>query len=113
LAGPRRGRPTHQILAIGITGPQGAFSRLWRPPMQSFALQTYCLALLSPQRAESHLRVGEFPAAERAFELAELMALEFGIDVEKNWSGWTIEVRCPQGRKLFAAPVGNCLEAAI
>jgi hypothetical protein len=57
--------------------------------------------------------VGEFPAAERAFELAELMALELGIDVEKNWSGWTIEVRCPQGRKLFAAPVGNCLETAI
>jgi hypothetical protein len=76
-------------------------------------LQKYCLALLSPQRAESHLRVGEFPMAERAFELAELMALELGIDAEKNWSGWTIEVRGPEGRKLFAAPVGNCLEAAI
>ncbi|HEV3371186.1 MAG TPA: hypothetical protein VG145_01475 [Xanthobacteraceae bacterium] len=51
--------------------------------------------------------------AERAFELAELMALELGIDAEKDWSGWTIEVRGPEGRKLFAAQVGSCLEAAI
>ena len=76
-------------------------------------MQKYCLALLSPQRAESHLRVGEFPVAERAFELAELMALELGVDVEKSWSGWTIDVRSPEGRKLFAAPVGNRLEVAI
>jgi hypothetical protein len=68
---------------------------------------------MSPQRAECHLRVGEFPVAERAFELAELMALELAIDVDRKWSGWTIEVRCPEGRKLFAAPVGNCLETAI
>ena len=76
-------------------------------------MQKYCLALLSPQRAESHLRVGEFPVAERAFELAELMALELGIDADKDWSGWTIEVRGPEGRKLFAAPVGDHLEVAI
>jgi hypothetical protein len=51
--------------------------------------------------------MGEFPVAERAFELAELMALELGIDAEKDWSGWTIEVRGPEGRKLFAAPNGR------
>jgi hypothetical protein len=62
---------------------------------------------MSPLRAECHLRVGEFPVAERAFELAELMALELGIDGEKNWSGWTIEVRCSEGRTLFAVPVAD------
>ena len=68
-------------------------------------MQQYCLALMSPQCTESQLRVGEFPVAERAFELAELMALELGF--EKKWSGWTIEVRCPQGRRLFAVSVGD------
>jgi hypothetical protein len=68
-------------------------------------LQKYCFALTSPQHAECHLRVGEFPVAERAFELAELMALELGV--EKKWSGWTIEVRCPEGRRLFAVSVGD------
>jgi hypothetical protein len=70
-------------------------------------LDKYCFALVSPQRAESRLRVGEFPGADRAFQLAELMALEMGIDAEEKWSGWTIEVRSPEGRKLFAAPVGD------
>jgi hypothetical protein len=65
----------------------------------------YCIALVSPQRAESQLRVGEFPSAERAFELAELIAYDLGIDVDgKRW-GWTIEVRSAQGRKLFSVPV--------
>lgn len=68
-------------------------------------MQKYCLALTSPQRGEQLIRVGEFPGDEKAFQLAELMALELGIDVERKWSGWTIEVRSPEGRKLFAAPV--------
>ena len=65
----------------------------------------YCIALVSPQRAESHLRVGEFPAAERAFELAELIAYDLGIEVDGKWWGWTVEVRSAPGRKLFAVPV--------
>lgn len=68
-------------------------------------MTNYCIALVSPQRAESRLRMGEFPAAERAFELAELIALELSIEVDGNWWGWTVEVRSAQGRKLFAAPV--------
>lgn len=67
----------------------------------------YCIALVSPQRAESHLRVGEFPAAERALELAELIAFDLSIEVEAKWRGWTVEVRSPQGRKLFAVPVAG------
>jgi hypothetical protein len=65
----------------------------------------YCLALMSPQHAESHVRVGEFPGAERAFELAELIALDLGIEVDGKWWGWTVEVRSAQGRKLLAVPV--------
>jgi len=65
----------------------------------------YCIALVSPQRAESHLRVGEFPAAERALELAELIAFDLGIEVGGKWWGWTVEVRSPQGRTLSAVAV--------
>lgn len=67
----------------------------------------YCLALTSPQDSESHVRVGEFPAAARAFELAELIALELGIEVDGKWRGWTVEVRSAQGRRLFAVPVAD------
>ena len=66
----------------------------------------FCLALTSPQHAESQLRVGEFPGAERAFELAELIASDLSIEVDGPWRGWTVEVRNTQGHKLFAAPVG-------
>ena len=67
----------------------------------------YCLALMSPQQTESHVRMGEFPMAERAFELAELIALDLGIEVDGKWWGWTVEVRSAQGRKLFAVPVAG------
>ena len=68
-------------------------------------MTNYCIALMSPDRAESRLRMGEFPAAERAFELAELIAFDLSIEVDGNWRGWTVEVRSAQGRKLFAVPV--------
>jgi hypothetical protein len=65
----------------------------------------YSLALMSPQNSESDVRVGEFPGAERAFQLAELIALDLSIEVDGKWRGWTVEVRSAQGRKLFAVPV--------
>ena len=71
------------------------------------AMTKYCIALVSPQRAESRLRVGEFPAAERAFELAELIAYDLGIEIGGKWWDWTVEVRSAQGRKLFAVPVAG------
>jgi hypothetical protein len=76
-----------------------------RWPTSSFAVTKYCFALTNPQHAESHIRVGEFPGAERAFELAEIIALELGIEDGGKWLGWTVEVRSAQGRKLFSIPV--------
>jgi hypothetical protein len=67
----------------------------------------YCLALTSPQHSDSHVRVGELGVAERAFELAGLIALELGIEVDGKWLGWTVEVRSAQGQRLFAAPVAG------
>src|SRR5260370_1368378 len=67
----------------------------------------YCIALVSPQRSESHVRVGEFPAAERAFQLAELIAFDLGIEADGKWWALTVEVRRAQARKLLAVPVAS------
>jgi hypothetical protein len=68
-------------------------------------VDTYCFALTGPLDSERHLRMGEFPAPETAFGLADLIAVELGL--EPQWQGWTVEVRSMQGRRLFAAPVGG------
>lgn len=65
----------------------------------------YCFALTSPRHSESRLRVGEFPSAERALQLAELIAFELGAEADGDWRDWTVEVRNSEGQRLFAVPV--------
>jgi hypothetical protein len=65
----------------------------------------YCFALTSPRHAESRLRIGEFPSAERALQLAELIAFELDAEADGTWRDWTVEVRNVEGRRLFAVPV--------
>ena len=74
------------------------------------ALKTYTFTLITPEQIESQFRVGEFPEAERAIELAELIAAEMGLAEER--SGWAIEVRGPQGSRLHKVPVGPCTSNA-
>ena len=95
-------------LIIGVAEHQGSpVNGVFQTTSTEFAMTKYCLALMSPQHTESHVRTGEFPAVERAFELAELIALDLGIEVDGKWWGWTVEVRSAQGRKLFAVPVAG------
>ena len=70
-------------------------------------MHRYCFALTSPLSTECHLRVGEFPNPEKAFQLAELIALELGIEADSQWAGWNVEVRSLQGERLFATAVGG------
>jgi hypothetical protein len=94
------------ILIVGVAEHQNSVDNDVFPTSGTECIMTsYCIALVSPDRAESRLRMGEFPAAERAFELAELIAFDLSIEVDGNWWGWTVEVRSAQGRKLFAVPV--------
>jgi hypothetical protein len=67
----------------------------------------FCFALTSPRHSESRLRVGEFPSAERALQLAELIAFELGAEADGNWRGWTVEVRNSEGQRLLAVPVAG------
>jgi len=57
--------------------------------------------------SECHVRVGEFPTSEKAFQLAELIALELDAEAPARWSGWTVEVRSIGGQRLFATAVGG------
>jgi hypothetical protein len=68
-------------------------------------MQKYCVVLRNPTDTECRVRVGEFPDSERAFQLAELVALELSVEADTRWLGWTVEVRSLQGQKLFATPV--------
>jgi hypothetical protein len=97
-----------RILTIAVAGLQGGAGSGAPPTIDlEFAVTKYCLALTNPQHSESQIRVGEFPAADRAFELAELIAFDLGIEVDSKWSGWTVEVRSAQGRNLLAVPVAG------
>jgi hypothetical protein len=42
---------------------------------------------------------------EKAHQLAELIALDLGIEPEGNWRGWTIDVRNALGQRFFSVPV--------
>jgi hypothetical protein len=65
----------------------------------------YHFVLVDPQRLESHIRLGEFPKPERAFQLAELIVSDLSIEDGGKWCGWTLEVRSTEGQRLFAVPV--------
>jgi len=68
-------------------------------------MNKYFFDLVNPQSSNYDFRGGEFPSPERAFQLAELIALDLGIEADRKWSGWTIKVRNIHGQQLFSAPV--------
>jgi hypothetical protein len=46
-----------------------------------------------------------FPTPDKARQMAELIALDLGIEPERKWFGWTVDVRNAQGQKFFSVPV--------
>jgi len=49
----------------------------------------YIFTLLDPKGSEVDFRVGEFPSAEHALRLAELIAFDLSLDLKSKWSGWS------------------------
>jgi hypothetical protein len=39
--------------------------------------------------------------------MAELIALDLGIEPEGSWSGWHVEVLDVRGKRFFSIPVGT------
>jgi hypothetical protein len=68
-------------------------------------MKKYFFDLVGQDRAEYDFRGRDFSAPEKAFQLAELMALDLEIKGEGEWSGWCIDVRNAHGQQYFWVPV--------
>lgn len=52
------------------------------------------------------------PTLEKAFHLAELIALDRSIEEEGEWLGCNVKVRSAEGHELFSVPVRSSALAA-
>jgi hypothetical protein len=43
---------------------------------------------------------------DKARQMAELIALDLGIEPDGSWFGWSVDVLDQAGRRLFSVPVG-------
>jgi hypothetical protein len=76
-------------------------------------MKTYFFDLVSGQRSEYDHRGHNLPSVEAAHQVAELIALDLGIEPDGKWCGWTIKVQNAYGRQVFSIPVQeDCLAAA-
>jgi hypothetical protein len=75
-------------------------------------MKRYFFDLVGQQRSEYDYRGRVFSDSENAQQLAELMALDLGIEPEGEWSGWSIAVRNAQGQQFFSVPVRPDCRAA-
>jgi len=65
----------------------------------------YSFVLIDPRGSESDLRTGEFRSFGQVLQLAEVVALDLSIDPERQWAGWTLEVRDVHGQLVSARTV--------
>ena len=76
-------------------------------------MQRYFFDVVSGPRSEYDYRGRDFPTADAAHQLAELIALDLGTDSDDKWHGWTIKVRNASGQQFFSIPIReHCLAAA-
>jgi len=55
----------------------------------------------------------EFRTSECALDFAEATAQDLRNSLTEEWNGWSIEVRTPEGIKLFSIPVVPTASSAI
>ncbi|MEA2907761.1 MAG: hypothetical protein QOI12_5148 [Alphaproteobacteria bacterium] len=68
-------------------------------------MKRYFFDVVSPCRSEFDYRGREFASPEKAYALAELIALDLGISPQGEWTGFTVNVHDSQGRKFYSQPV--------
>jgi uncharacterized protein DUF6894 len=68
-------------------------------------MKKYFFDLVGRDHCEYDYRGRVFSAPEKAFRLAELMALDLEMKGEGEWCGWSINVRNAHGRQYFSVPV--------
>ncbi len=68
-------------------------------------MQKYVFDLVGQDRSQYDYRGRVLAAPEKAFRLAELIALDLDIRGGGEWSGWSINVHNEQGQQYFSVPV--------
>jgi hypothetical protein len=72
----------------------------------------YFFDLVGPHCCEYDYKGAFFSAPEQALPYAELLALDLEIDMDGQWSGWTVQVCDAQGHEFCSVPVRYDLIAA-
>ena len=68
-------------------------------------MKRYFFDVVGKCRSEYDYRGREFPSPEKAFQLAELIALDLEISPQGEWAGYTVNVRDSYGRQFFSTRV--------
>jgi hypothetical protein len=73
----------------------------------------YFFDVVGSGRSEYDYRGQYLPSPEKAYRLAELIALDLGVETENEWAGSAVAVRTPEGQQLFSVAVQQtCLAIA-
>lgn len=76
-------------------------------------MERYFFDVVGQQHSEYDYRGQVFPTREKAYQLAELIALDIAVKDEDRSAGFTINVRKADGCDLFSVPVqSSCIAAA-
>ena len=68
-------------------------------------MNRYFFDVVLKNRSEYDYRGREFSSAEKAAQLAELIALDLEISPQGEWAGSTVTVRDSRGKELFSREV--------
>ena len=68
---------------------------------------TYFFDRVGTDRSEYDYKGIIFQTPEMARQMAELIALDLGIDSDGSWLGWSVDVLDVRGKKFFSVPVGT------
>ena len=68
-------------------------------------MKKYFFDLVGQRGSEYDFRGREFAEPQKAFQLAQLLALDLEVGGEDEFSGGSINVRNADGHKLFTVPI--------
>jgi hypothetical protein len=58
-------------------------------------------------RALYDYRGEEFKSPDGALDFAEAIVLDLKHSLRADWTGWSVEVRDVEGKKIFSLPIGS------
>jgi hypothetical protein len=71
-------------------------------------MKRYFFDVVSQGRPVYDYQGSDFPTAQKAYHLAELIALDVAVKSQEEFSDQAIFVRNEEGRTLFSVPVRWC-----